>query len=284
MARISRYVAGAAVAGAALVGMTLGTGTAEAVPEQGNGWCPGQALPFDNIRWDMNVCHTWYMVPPGTGNVTMVDLNGNPLDSFIYAGDTPPVRNPAGTLGAAAWDTVLQPPRSPDHHPADLRRDRCRLAARIAAELADRIRPVVKLGGGASRECLGVTALSQPASTPGSIAGRRVCSLLFVLWCFRCSRLVTAGNCAPRYGGLRQRAKASETASGAEGRRFKCCRGHGGGSADGLSTDRGHPRSVRTTDRTCRRSGGGKSGCDGRRLPDPGGRFRFRGLDLHARL
>ena len=94
MTRISRYAAAAAVAGAAMVGLTMGTGTAQAVPEQGNSWCPGQALPFDNIRWDMNVCHTWYMVPPGTGNVTMVDLKGNPLDSFIYAGDPPPVLTP----------------------------------------------------------------------------------------------------------------------------------------------------------------------------------------------
>ena len=94
MTRISRYVAGAAVAGAALVALTMGTGTAQAAPEPGNLWCPGQALPFDNIRWDMSVCQTWWYVPPGTGNVTMVDLKGNPLGSFIYAGDTPPVRKP----------------------------------------------------------------------------------------------------------------------------------------------------------------------------------------------
>ena len=43
----------------------------------------------------MSVCHTWYMVPFGKGNVRMVDLKGNPLDSFIYAGDPPPVLTPA---------------------------------------------------------------------------------------------------------------------------------------------------------------------------------------------
>jgi hypothetical protein len=94
MKRIFRNAAVVA-AGATIAGVALGGATAaHAVPEPGNTWCPGQALPFDNIRWDMSACHTWWIVPFGKGNVTMVDLKGNSLDSFIYTGDTPPVRNP----------------------------------------------------------------------------------------------------------------------------------------------------------------------------------------------
>ena len=97
MTRISRRVAAAIAAGAAIAGLAVGAGAAQAEPfiPPANNWCPGQALPFSNIQWDMSVCHTWYMVPFGKGNVRMVDLKGNPLDSFIYAGDPPPVLTPA---------------------------------------------------------------------------------------------------------------------------------------------------------------------------------------------
>ena len=95
MKRMSRRAAAAFAAGAAVAGLALGAGSAQADPEQGHGWCPGQALPFSNIQWDMSVCHTWYYVPFGQGNVRMVDLKGNPLDSFIYADGPAPVFAPA---------------------------------------------------------------------------------------------------------------------------------------------------------------------------------------------
>lgn len=85
------WLATAVAAGAAAAGLALGAGAAQAdtFTPPPNNWCPGQALPFNNIQWDMSVCHTWYIVPFGKGNVRMVDLKGNPLDSFIADGPPP---------------------------------------------------------------------------------------------------------------------------------------------------------------------------------------------------
>lgn len=54
-------------------------------------WCPGQQpVPTtgnhitDPIRWDWNVCHTYYYVWPGMGNVSNV----------IWDGDNPPPKPP----------------------------------------------------------------------------------------------------------------------------------------------------------------------------------------------
>ena len=96
MNRTGRIATTALAAGAVVAaGLTLGAGAAQA-----DSWCPGQALPFPMIRWDMNVCHTWYAVPSGQGNVQMVALNGAPIDSWILADAPAPVFNapppPAG--------------------------------------------------------------------------------------------------------------------------------------------------------------------------------------------
>jgi hypothetical protein len=41
-----------------------------------NHWCPGDSLfhltqnhVYNPVRWDMNICHTWYYVAPDAGNV-----------------------------------------------------------------------------------------------------------------------------------------------------------------------------------------------------------------------
>ena len=97
MSRISRFATTVAISGGlALAGLGLVAGTAQADPfaAQPHSWCPGQALPFNNIQWDMGVCHTWYTVPFGQGNVRMVDLHGNPLDSFISADLPAPILTP----------------------------------------------------------------------------------------------------------------------------------------------------------------------------------------------
>jgi hypothetical protein len=94
---ITRFATTVAVSGAvALAGLALGAGAAQAdpFPAQPHSWCPGEALPFNNIQWDMGVCHTWYTVPFGQGNVRMVDLKGNPLDSFISADIPAPMLTP----------------------------------------------------------------------------------------------------------------------------------------------------------------------------------------------
>jgi hypothetical protein len=98
MNRISRLAATAVIAGAvAVASHALGPATALADPfaAQAHSWCPGEALPFNNIQWDMGVCHTWYTVPFGQGNVRMVDLNGDPLDSFISADIPAPLLTPS---------------------------------------------------------------------------------------------------------------------------------------------------------------------------------------------
>ncbi|TRW81534.1 hypothetical protein FK535_16765 [Mycolicibacterium sp. 018/SC-01/001] len=93
---MSRTLAVVAAAGAIAGALTAGTGAAQAQPftPQARSWCPGQALPEPGMRWDMNVCHTWYIVPFGKGNVTMVALNGEHLDSWIYADGPAPVLTP----------------------------------------------------------------------------------------------------------------------------------------------------------------------------------------------
>ncbi|MDT5009492.1 MAG: hypothetical protein QOH57_1109 [Mycobacterium sp.] len=80
--------------GMALAG--VGAGTANATCPPGavvngmcygpNHWCPGDSLysskggPNRDVNWDMNVCHTWYWVAEGAGNVSPV----------VWDGDNPP--------------------------------------------------------------------------------------------------------------------------------------------------------------------------------------------------
>lgn len=87
MNRISRLATVVAAGAVTTAGLALGAGAAQAdtFSAQPHSWCPPEALPFNNIQWDMTMCHTWYTVPFGQGNVRMVDLKGNPLDSFISA-------------------------------------------------------------------------------------------------------------------------------------------------------------------------------------------------------
>lgn len=67
----TRILAGAVLATSlALTGVALTPGTAEArcnaLSMCSQVWCPGQPLPVGgsgmepNVKWDMNVCHTWY--------------------------------------------------------------------------------------------------------------------------------------------------------------------------------------------------------------------------------
>jgi hypothetical protein len=99
---MKREIAGLAttllVSGAlGLAGLGPGTGTARATCSPGaavvngkcygpNHWCPGQSLyvsqggPNRDVNWDMNVCHTWYWVADGEGNVS----------PQVWDGDNPP--------------------------------------------------------------------------------------------------------------------------------------------------------------------------------------------------
>jgi len=77
MNRILRVATTAVVsAGLSLAGLAVGAGVAHAGgPRQ---WCPGDdprgepggAFVTSPPDWDWNVCHTYYIVPAGQGNVS----------------------------------------------------------------------------------------------------------------------------------------------------------------------------------------------------------------------
>jgi hypothetical protein len=95
----SRILAGALLsAGVAIAGMGLTGATAQAQPgnawpgcppESPSGpchWCPGDPpvqtgnLRVNPVIWDNNICHTYFRVAPGQGNVATV----------IFEGEAPP--------------------------------------------------------------------------------------------------------------------------------------------------------------------------------------------------
>ena len=126
---MKKTIAGALLAGSlAAIGAGRGTGTAQADPfsPQPHSWCPGQGLPYRGIEWNMGVCHTWYIVPMGQGNVR---FGGNHQRQLRFGRRSGAGLQPSATASAvtAAPAPLLHPARRLDHHPADLRRDRCAL-------------------------------------------------------------------------------------------------------------------------------------------------------------
>lgn len=56
-------------------------------------WCPGQSMAFPpgpgrDMVWDMNICHTFYFVDFGKGNVPR-NIPGPP-EPWVWDGDNPP--------------------------------------------------------------------------------------------------------------------------------------------------------------------------------------------------
>jgi hypothetical protein len=96
----------------AAAGLSLGTGTALAIPSQPHQWCPGMSMhnppgPGAMYHWDMNVCHTWQRVQPGMGNVLHKVWVG-PLDPVTYRYTDSKI-----TLeGSDLWDGPNPPPGS----------------------------------------------------------------------------------------------------------------------------------------------------------------------------
>jgi len=100
MNRLSQIAMTALVAGGlGLSGLGLAAGPAQADPwpgcEKEAGpchWCPGDEAPHtgnhvtDPVVWDWNVCHTYWYVYPGQGNVA----------NLIWDGDDPPPPPPPG--------------------------------------------------------------------------------------------------------------------------------------------------------------------------------------------
>ncbi|MUL62942.1 hypothetical protein BOO86_00580 [Mycobacterium sp. CBMA 234] len=97
-------IVGALIAGG-LTALAAGTAHADPFAAQPHNWCPPQPVPFAGMQWDMSVCHTWYEVPFGQGNVRMVDLKGNTMSSFISADIPAPIFTPP------------PPPPPPPPHP-----------------------------------------------------------------------------------------------------------------------------------------------------------------------
>jgi len=88
----------------AAAGLGLATGTALAEQPGEHTWCPGMSMlrpqgPGPSYRWDMNVCHTWFLVDPGVGNVPH-EMPVGPLDPVTYRWT-----NYEFTLdGSSVWD------------------------------------------------------------------------------------------------------------------------------------------------------------------------------------
>jgi hypothetical protein len=89
---MNRAIVGLAAAAMVAAGLGLGGGVAQA-DDGGWGpphhWCPGEEpVPttgnprIDPLEWDWNVCHTYYHVWPGMGNVS----------NLIWDGENPPPR------------------------------------------------------------------------------------------------------------------------------------------------------------------------------------------------
>ena len=66
-----------------------------------NRWCPGNSLyfdqggPYQGVQWDMSVCHTWYRVAQGAGNVP----EGPNNSSDVWEGP----ESPAPGASARLW-------------------------------------------------------------------------------------------------------------------------------------------------------------------------------------
>jgi hypothetical protein len=97
---ISRMIAGALLSGSvAVAGLGLTEGTAQARPTGPHRWCPGDSMEYQTspqmaqhtgpgplYSWDMNVCHTWWVLATSQGNVP---FRGK-LPTNIWDGDNPP--------------------------------------------------------------------------------------------------------------------------------------------------------------------------------------------------
>jgi hypothetical protein len=86
---LKKAAAGALLSGClGLAAVGLGTGTAHA--DGAHHWCPGdkKTYPYvvnDGMDWDWTVCHTWWPVNYGWGNMT---IHGFPAS--VWDGDNPP--------------------------------------------------------------------------------------------------------------------------------------------------------------------------------------------------
>src|ERR1700721_2768374 len=95
---LTRAITGVLLTGGIAVGGLGLAGTGEA--HKPHNWCPGQPMnyptgPGPGYSWDMNICHTWFWVSNGKGNVP---YNGR-LPSTLWDGAfrQPASEPPGGT-------------------------------------------------------------------------------------------------------------------------------------------------------------------------------------------
>jgi hypothetical protein len=93
-----RVIAGVLLTGGIAVGGVPHAGIAQA--HKPHNWCPGDPMtypvgPGPAYSWDMNICHTWFWVRNGKGNVP---FKGQ-LPSSLWDGEVPPPDSdpPCGT-------------------------------------------------------------------------------------------------------------------------------------------------------------------------------------------
>lgn len=88
----------AALATAALVSSAIGP-SAQSARADNQGpyhWCPGESMSFPpgpgrDMVWDMSICHTFYFVDYGKGNVPS-SIPGPP-GPWVWDGENPPPSN-----------------------------------------------------------------------------------------------------------------------------------------------------------------------------------------------
>ncbi|GAA2400393.1 hypothetical protein GCM10009856_05920 [Mycolicibacterium llatzerense] len=97
-------------AAVALTGLALGSGTAQAVTGP-HRWCPGDSMWISGnhvtnpVIWDESVCHSYYLVQFGHGNVAQNVWDGpNPPEDDPPAGPAP---NP---LPGMCWSLFIPVP------------------------------------------------------------------------------------------------------------------------------------------------------------------------------
>lgn len=116
-----------------LCGLTAaGVGVSPGIAHANGGpytWCPGQSMDdptgpnrFGTLYvWDMNVCHTWYRVSYGYGNVIKgfdaePQLPPSLSGSSVWEGDNPPPDNPTG-FNCGLFFCPVPPHDDPNFHP-----------------------------------------------------------------------------------------------------------------------------------------------------------------------
>jgi hypothetical protein len=90
--------------GIAVAALWAASGTSQA--QSPHRWCPGDPMQFEptpqaaehtgpgaNFNWNMAVCHTWFWVKSGQGNVP---YQGQLAHSNVWDGDAPPPNSDPG--------------------------------------------------------------------------------------------------------------------------------------------------------------------------------------------